>query len=198
MNDIYNANESVLENDESTMLESDNTLSNASACLSEGVHAATVIGYAYGLQSFGSVMPEALSPVVQNLSHENGIGSGMQPKNITDVSMLPPLDGPTPITENAANAQEAVYSTVEMPHVVNKRRISDITRSVRDIVGDTEEFLLSHHSNSGHKQSLVRCSISSTGTIDGDITSSDNLNLFPAHQPIINQFLNHNKSSYDQ
>eukprot|EP00957_Ditylum_brightwellii_P206712 15349602-Ditylum_brightwellii.AAC.1 len=196
--DFYDANKSVPENDENTILESDDASSNVSSCPSEGVHIATVIDYTYGLQSFGSVMPKVLPSMVQDLIYENGTGSGTQPKNITDVTMLPPLDVPTPHTTNTANAQEVLYSDAEMPHVANKQPISDITRAVRDVIGDTEEISMSHISDSGHEESLIGCLVSITGSVDGDSANGDNLNLFPTHQPIINQFLNHNKSSYDQ
>eukprot|EP00957_Ditylum_brightwellii_P199514 15208554-Ditylum_brightwellii.AAC.1 len=182
---FYNTNESVPENDERTILESDDALSNTSACLSEGVHAATVIGYAYGLQSFGSVMPKFLPSMVQDLSNENSASNCMQPKGITDVSMLPSLDVPTPYTANTANAQEAVYSDVEISCIVNKRPISDFTRAVRDIAVDTEELSSKHTSNSGHEQSLIGCSVSSTGTVDGDSTSGyDSDGNIPFWDPI--------------
>eukprot|EP00957_Ditylum_brightwellii_P002319 178774-Ditylum_brightwellii.AAC.1 len=61
-----------------------------------------------------------------------------------------------------------------------------------------EEFSLNHNSVSGHEQSLIGCSVSSTGTVDGNSTSDDNLFLFLAHQPTINPFLNHKELSYDQ
>eukprot|EP00957_Ditylum_brightwellii_P115889 8839827-Ditylum_brightwellii.AAC.1 len=77
--DFCDANKSVSEKDESALFESDDALSNASACLSGGVQTATVTGYAYGLQSSGSVMPEILPPVVENFTLENGTSSGMQP-----------------------------------------------------------------------------------------------------------------------
>eukprot|EP00957_Ditylum_brightwellii_P042620 3227464-Ditylum_brightwellii.AAC.1 len=85
-----------------------------------------------------------------------------------------------------------------MPHIVNKWAMSDITRAARDIAGGTEEISLNHNSNSGHDQSLIGCLLSSTGILDGDSTSGDNPNPFPGHQPIINGFLNHTESSYDQ
>eukprot|EP00957_Ditylum_brightwellii_P149035 11347710-Ditylum_brightwellii.AAC.1 len=198
MDDFYGVNESVSENDKSTILESNDSLPNASACLSEGVQATTVIGHAYGLQYFDNVIMEVLPSVVQDLSHENGTGSGMQPKNIIDVSIHPPFDVSTPHTVNTANAQEALYSDADMSIVANKQLISDITRRVRDIAGCTEEFSSNNNSKSGHEQSLIGCSVYSTGTVDEDSTSGDNPNLFPAHQPIINQFLNNNESSYDQ
>eukprot|EP00957_Ditylum_brightwellii_P211112 15365772-Ditylum_brightwellii.AAC.1 len=120
---FYNTNKSGLEREESTLSESEYAASNASTCLSEGVQAATVISYAYGLRSFSSVMPEVLSPVLENLSCENATSIGMQDKNIlADVTMLPLLD--VPITD-----QKTVYSDVEMPHVANKRPNSVITRA---------------------------------------------------------------------
>eukprot|EP00957_Ditylum_brightwellii_P160191 12195174-Ditylum_brightwellii.AAC.1 len=85
-----------------------------------------------------------------------------------------------------------------MLSIANKRLKSDITQAIRDIAGDTEEFLSNHHSNSGYEQSVIGCSVSSTGTVDEDSTGGDNLNPFPANQPIIDCFLNHNESSYDQ
>eukprot|EP00957_Ditylum_brightwellii_P064581 4900655-Ditylum_brightwellii.AAC.1 len=96
-------------------------------------------------------MPEVLFPVVQDSSLENGTGSGMQPKNMTDASMLSALDVPTPHIANTANTQEVVYFDVEMLCVANKQPISDITRAVRDIAGDMEEFSSNHNSNSGHE-----------------------------------------------
>eukprot|EP00957_Ditylum_brightwellii_P060241 4574966-Ditylum_brightwellii.AAC.1 len=94
--------------------------------------------------------------------------------------------------------QEAVYSSVKTLLLANKWLISGITRVVRDIAGDMEEISLNHHFDSSHEQSVIGCSVSSTGTVNWDSTSGDNLHLFPAYQPITNHFLNHNKSSYNQ
>eukprot|EP00957_Ditylum_brightwellii_P148032 11271507-Ditylum_brightwellii.AAC.1 len=60
------------------------------------------------------------------------------------------------------------------------------------------KFISNNQSDFCQEQSVTGCSVSSTGTVNGESNSNENLNMFPVHQPIINYFLNHNKSSYDQ
>eukprot|EP00957_Ditylum_brightwellii_P155176 11812859-Ditylum_brightwellii.AAC.1 len=120
---FYNATESGSERDDSTILESDDALSNASARVSEGVQAATCDA-------------RSSAPVVGNSSCENATSIGMQDENTDDVTVLPPLD--LPITD-AANTHTTVYSDVKMLCAVNKWPNSAITIALRDIAGETDE-----------------------------------------------------------
>eukprot|EP00957_Ditylum_brightwellii_P093326 7106980-Ditylum_brightwellii.AAC.1 len=157
MENFYNVIKSGSERDESTILESDDASVDAFACASDSVQAVTVIGYAYGLQSFGSVMPEVLPPVVKILSRKNASSS------------------------DTANTQKAVYSDVETLHTANKRPNSAITIAVRDIPGETDkvefEFKSNNQSDSCQEQSANRCSVSITGTVGEEINCNESPNL---------------------
>eukprot|EP00957_Ditylum_brightwellii_P174634 13297361-Ditylum_brightwellii.AAC.1 len=106
-----------MDKDDSTLLEFDDSSSNASTSLSEAAVSATVIGSAYGFQSFGSVMPEVATPVEEPLSCENGTSSGTQSGTkgvVTNIIILPALDVTTPVTANTQTVSVIGYVVSSM------------------------------------------------------------------------------------
>eukprot|EP00957_Ditylum_brightwellii_P060582 4600220-Ditylum_brightwellii.AAC.1 len=192
-----NASKPGTENDESTIPEATDQENDASVAPSENAVSVIVIGFSYGVRSSGSVMPAVMAGFGKSSSLDLPPNMAVQSgdiKGCTDPTMLPPFSVPTQIT---ADTQRTVYSQVEMLHMANKLPNPDLDRTMNAIAGETGRYNSSNYHSATDFEDYMIGSASDLITSNGNNTVDEEQNLFPAEQPIIQCFANHDITRFD-